>query len=84
LDVLAEIIMICVYRAGSAAGDTGPTVFFRLKGETIISGNTDDLLKQFGCALGSTIQMTENALTTVEAWEKMTPSVVTGIRHIIK
>ena len=35
----------------------------------------DKFLIDNGCAKGSTIAMTENAFMTIEAWEKITPSV---------
>jgi hypothetical protein len=66
---------ISTYQMGGVVGDTGPTVFL-LQGETRRSGYTDGFLHKFGCDLGSTIMMTENAFMMVDVWEKMTPHVI--------
>lgn len=70
---------ITMYRTGSVAGDTGPTVFL-LEGERIRSNFTDKMLKKHGAKEGSTIVMTPTAFMTEEAWKRMTPSLVKGLR----
>ena len=72
---------ITMYRTGVAAGHNGPTVFL-LKGKKRKSGFNETFLRQEGCALGSTICMTENAYMTEEAWEGMAPSIVKGYRAL--
>jgi hypothetical protein len=72
---------ITMYRTGVAAGHNAPTVFL-LKGKKRKSGFNETFLRQEGCALGSTICMTENAYMTEEAWEGMAPSIVKGYRAL--
>jgi len=74
-------VSITMYRTGSVAGDTGPTVFL-LEGKHRKSGFTDAWLREHGSPEGSIIVMTPNAFMTIEAWEKMTPSVCKGLRNI--
>jgi len=72
---------ITMYRTGSVAGDTGPTVFL-LKGQRKKAGYTDAFLLKHGASIGSTIVMTENAFMTIAAWEELTPSICKGLRAI--
>jgi hypothetical protein len=55
-----------------------------MKGKLRRTGYTDAFLRKNGCALRSTIIMTENAFMTVDAWEKMKPYVIEGLRNINK
>lgn len=49
-----------------------------MKGKKRKRGMTDNFLVSQGCAPeGSTIEMTENAFMTTEAWETITPKVST-------
>ena len=43
---------------------------------------SNDFLCREGCALGSTIAMTESAYMTDEAWVEFTPNIVAGYRHL--
>jgi hypothetical protein len=70
-----------LYRTGAVAGDTGPTIFL-MKGKTKRHGFTDQYLRSNGCAIGSTVIMTENAFMTVDAWELVTPNIILGLRNI--
>jgi hypothetical protein len=72
---------ITMYRTGSVAGDTGPTIFL-MAGERIRSNFNDAMLKRNGAQEGSTIIMTPTAFVTEEAWTKMTPSLVRGLRSM--
>ncbi len=72
---------ITMYRTGVAAGHNGPTVFL-LKGKKQRVGYNNTFLKQEGCAVGSTVVMTENAYMTEDAWEEMTPSLVERYRSL--
>jgi hypothetical protein len=74
---------ISLYRTGAVDGDTGPTIFL-MKGKTKRHGFTDHYLRSNGCAIGSTVIMTENAFMTVDAWERMTPNIILGLRNINK
>ena len=66
-----------MYRTGTPAGHNGPTAFI-MKGKKRKRGMTDNFLVSQGCAPeGSTIEMTENAFMTTEAWETITPKVST-------
>ena len=66
-------------RAGSTAGDTGPTLIF-LGGEKKRPQFTKKFLEKHGLAPGSTIVMTSNAYMTDEAWVLVSKSVVKGYR----
>jgi hypothetical protein len=70
-----------LYRTGDVAGDTGPTIF-PMKGKTKRHGFTDHYLRSNGCAIGSTVIMTENVFMTVDAWERMTPNIILGLKNI--
>ena len=72
---------ITLYRTGSVAGDTGPTLFL-LAGKQRREGYTDKFLHDNGAAPGSTVLMTQNAFMTIEAWEAMTPKLCAGLRKI--
>jgi hypothetical protein len=74
---------ISLYRTGAVAGDTCPAIFL-MKGKTNRHGFTDHYLRSNGCAIGSTDIMTENAFMTVDAWERMTPNIILGLRNINK
>jgi hypothetical protein len=74
-------ISITIYRTGSVAGDTGPSVFL-LAGKKRRNGFNDAFLLRNGAAVGSTIIMTETAYMTTDAWEEMTPSVCKGLRNM--
>jgi hypothetical protein len=74
---------ISLYRTGAVAGDTVPTIFL-MKGKTKRHGFTDQYLRSNGCTIGYTVIMIENALMTVDAWERMTPNVILGFRNINK
>ena len=75
---------ITAYRTGTVMGDQGPTAFL-MKGEKIKRGfKKEELLTKFGAAPGSSVIMTETAFMTTEAWEKMTPVLVSGYRKINK
>jgi hypothetical protein len=74
-------VSITVYRIGSVAGTNGPA-FFLMAGKNIKSGFTDFFLEKHGAAKHSTIIMTENAYMTDEAWDRMTPKVIEGIRAL--
>jgi hypothetical protein len=77
-------VSITMYRTGTVAGDTGPTVFL-LKGIRKRPGFTDAFLEsKCEAKLGSTIIMTPNAFMTIDAWEAMTPSICKGLRNINK
>jgi hypothetical protein len=74
---------ISLYRTGAVAGDTGPKIFL-MKVKTKRHGFTDHYLRSNGCAIGSTVIMTENAFMTVDAWERMPPNIILGLRNINK
>jgi hypothetical protein len=74
--------LITMYRTGVAAEHNGPTVFL-LKGKKRKPEFNETFLKQDGCALGSTICMTENAYMTEEAWEEMTLCIVKGYWNLL-
>jgi hypothetical protein len=74
---------ISLYHTGAVAGDTGPTIFL-MKGNTKRHGFTDHYVRSNVCAIGSTVIMTENAFMTVDAWERMTPNIILGLRNINK
>ena len=48
---------------GTAGGSNAPTVFL-MKGKNNRSGFSDEHLAESGCAMGSTIQITEKAFMT--------------------
>ena len=70
---------ISMYRTGSAAGSTGPTVFLP-PGERRQHGFTDKFLVEGGAKPGSTIVMTPSGYMTTEAWRAAAPSVCKGLR----
>ena len=72
---------ITMYRTGNAAGNNGPTAFV-MKGKKRHAGYSDAFLEREGCALGSTITMTENAFMTDAAWETMADSIIRGYRSM--
>jgi hypothetical protein len=74
---------ISLYRTGAVAGDTGPKIFL-MKGKTKRHGFTEHYLRSNGCAIGSTVIMTENLFMIVDAWERMTPNIILGLRNIDK
>jgi hypothetical protein len=74
---------ISLYRTGAVAGDTGPTIFL-MKGKTKCHGFTDHYLRSNGCAIGSTVIMTETSFMTVDACDCMTPNIILGLRNIKK
>lgn len=74
-------VSITIYRIGAASGDTGPTAFLP-PGVKVKKGFTPAFLKQHGAAHGSCIVMTANGFMTEEAWLKMTPSMIDGIRNM--
>ena len=77
-------ISITMYRTGSVAGDTGPTIFL-LEGKKKKQGFTDSfLIDTNGASVGSTIVITPSAFMTIEAWEQMTPFVCKGLWAINK
>ena len=55
---------VTLYRNGSVAGDTGPTMFL-LAGKQRREGYTDNFLLENGAAPGSTVLMTQNAFMTI-------------------
>jgi hypothetical protein len=57
---------------------------FLMKGRTKRHGFTDHYLRSNVCVIGSTVIMTGNAFMTVDAWERMTPNIILGIRNINK
>jgi hypothetical protein len=74
---------ISLYHTGAVAGDTCTTIFL-MKGKTKRHGFTDHYLPSNGCAIGSTVIMTENAFMTVDDQERMTPNIIPGLRNINK
>ena len=72
---------ITMYRTGTAAGNNGPTTFV-MKGKRCRSGYNPRFLIQEGCAVGSSVSMTENAYMTEEAWQEMSPNLVRGYRDL--
>ena len=70
---------ITVYRTGSAAGATGPTGFLP-PGTQTKTGYTDQFLVAHGAKHGSTIVMTDTGYMTEDAWLRMAPFMVAGIR----
>jgi hypothetical protein len=74
---------ISLYRTGAVDGDTCPTIFL-MKGKTKRHEFTDHYLRSNGCAIGSTVIMTENAFMTFDSWERMTPNIILGLRNINK
>jgi hypothetical protein len=70
-----------VYRAGSAAGEDGPTGFLP-PGLKRKKGYTDEFLVKHGAAIGSTIIMTPTGYMTEDAWDEMAPSMAAGIRQM--
>ena len=72
---------VTMYRTGTPAGDTGPTIFL-CAGSSRRGGYSDKFLMKGGASKGSTIIMTENAFMTDDAWEAMTPNVIDGLRSI--
>jgi hypothetical protein len=76
-----SLVSITVVRAGTVAGDTGPTIFL-LKGTKKWTFFTNDFLQRHGMAIGSTIVMTENAYMTDKAWLESSQSIVKGYRSM--
>ena len=72
---------VTMYRTGTAGGTNGPTVFL-MEGKRVKTGFTAKFLEEHGAEPGSTIQMTEKAFMTEEAWLKMTPELVRGYRNM--
>jgi hypothetical protein len=72
---------ITMYRTGNAAGDNGPTAFLP-PGKKRDAAFTDKYLEEFGAAKGSTVVMTKTGFMTEEAWTKITPSQIEGIRAV--
>jgi hypothetical protein len=67
-----------MYRTGSIAGCTGPTIFL-LEGKSRRHHFTDKWLVDNGSAIGSTVVMTPTTFMTEEAWEKATIHIVKGL-----
>jgi cyclophilin family peptidyl-prolyl cis-trans isomerase len=65
---------ITMFRTGTSEGTNGPTAFV-MKGVKRRAGYTDAYLVQEGCAEGSTIAMTPNAIMTDEAWIEISKKV---------
>ena len=74
-------VSITMYRLGSIGGSDGP-VFFLMTGKQRKPAFTDNFLRNHGAPKGSSIIMTENAFMTDEAWERMAPLAVEGIRSM--
>ena len=66
---------------GTAGGSNTPTVFL-MEGKNRRSDFSDEYLAESGCAVGSTIKMTEKAFMKEEAWLKMTPKLIEGYLSI--
>ena len=71
------VIPICfgLVRTGTAGGNNVPTCFL-LAGKRVKSGYTEKFLYQGGGEKGYTIQMTEKAYRTEEAWMAISPKLV--------
>ena len=65
---------ITMYRLGTPMDHNGPTAFI-MKGKNRKKGMTNKFLIDEGCAVGSTIAMTENAFMTDAAWQEITDQV---------
>ena len=74
-------VSITMVRTGTTGGTTGPTIFI-LKGAKRRKEFTNKFLLKYGCAVGSTIIMTENAYMTDEAWLKAAKAIVRGYREL--
>ena len=68
-------------RTGTAGGRNATTVFL-MGGNNRRSGFSDEYLVESGCSVGSTIQMTEKAFMTEEAWLIMTTKLIEGYRSL--
>ena len=75
-------VSITLVRTGIAAGFTGPTIFV-LKGQQCNVLFTDDCLWSKGCALGSTIIMTEKAFMTNKSWAACTEHLMNVYRNSV-
>ena len=80
-DTASSRVSISVYRTGSTAGSTGPSVILP-PGVRKATGWTDAFLVTHGAAPGSTIVMTDSGYMTEEAWRECAPSVIAGIRNM--
>ena len=80
-DTASSRVTISVYRTGSTAGSTGPSVILP-PGVRKVTGWTDAFLVAHGAAPGSTIVMTDSGYMTEEAWRECAPSVIAGIRNM--
>jgi hypothetical protein len=69
-----------MFRTGSIAGCTGPTIFF-LEGKSRRRHFTNKWLMDNGAAIGSTVITTPTDFMTEEAWEKATSQIVKGLRN---
>ena len=72
-------VSITMYRTGSVGGITRPVAFI-MNGKQKHVGYTDAFFKNFGCVEGSTIAMTPTGFMTEDAWEKIMPHIITGIK----
>ena len=68
-------VSITMVRTGTVGGMTGPTIFL-LEGTKVRNEFTDALLLKYGCAVWSTIIMTESAYMTNEAWLEASKAIV--------
>ena len=71
---------ITLYRTGSVAGN-GPCAFL-MAGQRRRPGFDDDFLMKHGAAAGSTLVMTESGFMTDDAWAKIAPKMIEGIRSM--
>lgn len=71
---------ITLYRTGSVAGN-GPCAFL-MAGQRRRPGFDDDFLMRHGAAAGSTLVMTESGFMTDDAWAKIAPKMIEGIRSM--
>ena len=72
---------ITLYRVGSSASATGPTVFLP-PGQRCKAGWTDEFLIKHGAPKGSTIIMTPTGYMNEDAWVEMAPAMADGIRQM--
>ena len=64
-----------MYRSGTPVVHNGPTAFI-MKGNRRRKGINEKYLLDEGCAVVSTVAMTENAFMTDAAWEEITDQVI--------
>ena len=76
-DSRVSITLVCT---GIAAGLTGPTIFV-LKGQCPNGLFIYEFLRSKGCAIGSTIIMTEKSFTTNKAWAVCTEHFMNSYRN---